>query len=84
MTNKEIREAIKEEFSGKPENEISFGVFLHTVGYKYVTIMDCHGTTTLERIPLATFDGIGEEIDNGFNNYTMKFSELLSDYRDNC
>ncbi len=65
MTNKEIRNKIKEIVAGLPEQQISAGIYIHTIGYKYLTIMDTMDETTLERIPLEYFDGqsIGAGID---------------------
>lgn len=80
MTNIEIRKAIKEEFDSRPDKQISLGIYLHSVGPKWVTIMDCHVKTTFEKIPIRAFDGIGELIDNGDFEYCITFGELLDEY----
>ena len=55
MTKKEMANVIKEKFAAIPEKQVSTGVYIKTTGYKYVTLIDTWGTTTLEKVGIEEF-----------------------------
>ena len=54
-TIKEIRQEIIEKYNAIPEQEVSTGVFIKTVGYKYVTLLNIWGTTSIEKVDIEEF-----------------------------
>jgi hypothetical protein len=58
VTVKEIRKCLKEKLEGIPNKEISAGVYVKTVGTKYLTIINTWETTTQEKIHLSEFDNL--------------------------
>ncbi len=55
MTPKQMRSAITEKFAAIPNKQISAGVYVYIVGYKWVTIIDTRETTTLSKVSLEFF-----------------------------
>ena len=55
MTTKQIRTAITNKYAAIPERQISTGVYIHTVGYKYVTVLNSWDTTRLSRVTIEDF-----------------------------
>ena len=54
-TIKEIRQEIIGKYNAIPEQEVSTGVFIKTVGYKYVTLLNIWGTTSIEKVDIEEF-----------------------------
>jgi hypothetical protein len=54
-TINEMRKEIKEKYSAIPEKQISSGIYLHTIGRKYVTIINTWNRTKFEKIALDDF-----------------------------
>ena len=50
-----MKKEIKNKYDAIPERQISTGVYLHTVGRKYITIMDTWEKTTLKKIKIEDF-----------------------------
>lgn len=73
---KAIRKAIRDYAESKPERSYAFGCYIGTVGTKYVEIINCHGTTTTEKIPLEEFGGMVAD------GYKAHFTECLSEYQE--
>lgn len=65
MTKAEIRKELNSFINGLNGREISAGVYVKTIGYKYLTLVNTWGATTAEKIPLEYFDGVtmGEGVD---------------------
>ena len=59
MTTKQMRQEIIDKYTAIPESQVSAGVYIKTVGYKYVTLLNTWDTTTLDRV----------EIDDFYNDY---------------
>lgn len=55
MTNTEMAKAIKEKFAAIPEKQVSTGVYIKTIGRKYVTLVNTWGNTTLEKVDIEEF-----------------------------
>lgn len=54
-TLKEMKQEIKEKYEAIPEKQISTGVYLHTIGRKYITVMNTWNGTRLEKIEIDSF-----------------------------
>ena len=54
-TLKEMKQEIKEKYEAIPERQISTGIYLHTIGRKYVTVMNTWNGTKLEKIEIDEF-----------------------------
>ncbi len=54
-TNTEMAKAIKEKFAAIPEKQVSTGVYIKTIGRKYVTLVNTWGYTTLEKVDIEEF-----------------------------
>jgi len=52
---KEMKQAIKDKYAAIPDGQISTGIYLHTIGRKYVTVMNTHNATKLEKIEIDDF-----------------------------
>jgi len=46
---------IRSKYEAIPEKQISAGVYLHTIGRKYITVMNTWNKTTLEKIEIEDF-----------------------------
>ena len=55
MTNTEMAKAIKEKFAAIPEKQVKTGIYIKTIGRKYVTLVNTWGITSLERIGIKEF-----------------------------
>ena len=54
-TLKEKAAEIKEKYSAIPEKQVSAGIYIHTIGRKYITLLNTWGTTTLEKVEIDEF-----------------------------
>jgi len=54
-TLKEKSTEIKEKYSAIPENQVSAGIYIKTIGRKYVTILNTWGVTKIEKVEIDTF-----------------------------
>lgn len=54
-TLKEIKSEIAEKYSAIPEKQVSTGIYIKSIGCKYVTLLNTWGTTTLEKIEIKEF-----------------------------
>ena len=54
-TLKEMKKEIKAKYAAIPEKQISAGVYLHTIGRKFITILNTWGTTRLSKIDIEDF-----------------------------
>jgi len=52
---KELRKSIKSWIDGKPGQEFSTGLYLKTVGYKFVTYINTWDETTVEKMDIDDF-----------------------------
>ena len=52
---KEKAAEIKEKYSAIPEKQVSAGIYIHTIGRKYITLLNTWGTTTLEKVEIDEF-----------------------------
>lgn len=50
-----MKDAIRSKYEGIPEKQISAGVYLHTIGRKYITVMNTWNGTKLEKIEIEDF-----------------------------
>jgi len=55
LTIKQIKQEIKDKYAAIPEAQIAPGMFLDTIGYKYITILDIHETTTKTKVEIVDF-----------------------------
>lgn len=55
MTTQEMREELIAKYAAIPEREIITGVYVHTIGSKYVTILDTWGGSTLRKELIKDF-----------------------------
>ena len=46
---------IKEKYNAIPEKQVSAGIYIHTIGRKYVTLLNTWGKTTLEKVEINEF-----------------------------
>ena len=53
-TLKEKTAKIRERYNN-PQSQISPGIYLESVGYKYVTLLNIWGTTKIEKISIDQF-----------------------------
>ena len=51
----ELRKKIKDFLANKPDWEVFVGIYVKTIGTKYVHIVNTWGTTTVSKIPLKEF-----------------------------
>lgn len=54
-TTKQMKSEILDRYNSRPEKQISAGIYLKSVGNKYVTILNTWGTTRVEKIPIEDF-----------------------------
>jgi hypothetical protein len=54
-TLKEMKQEIKEKYAAVADRQISTGVYLHTIGKKYVTVMNTWDGTRLQKIEIDDF-----------------------------
>jgi hypothetical protein len=54
-TLKEKREEIREKYNSIPEGQVSVGIYLKSVGSKFVTLLNTWDTTTIEKIDIDDF-----------------------------
>ena len=54
-TTKEKAAEIKAYYAGIPEKQVSAGVYLKSVGTKYVTLINTWGATTIKKVPIDDF-----------------------------
>jgi len=54
-TLKEMKKEITEKYSEIPEMQVSPGIFIHTIGRKYITLLNIWGTTTLVKVDIEEF-----------------------------
>ena len=55
LTTKQMSEAISAKYDAIPNAQVSTGVYLKTVGRKYVTLVDTWGTTSTKKIEIEEF-----------------------------
>jgi len=55
MNIKEMRQKIIQRYEGIPEKQVSPGVYIQTVGNKYVTLLNTWNATTIEQITIEDF-----------------------------
>ena len=55
MTTKQMRDAINEHYDAIPERQVNPGVYIRSVGSKYVTLLNTHDDITLERVDIDDF-----------------------------
>ena len=46
---------IKAKYSAVPEKQVSPGIYIKSVGRKYITLLNTWGTTRLEKIDISEF-----------------------------
>lgn len=54
-TTKEMKQAIKDKYEAIPDMEVSTGVYLKTIGRKFITTVNIWDSATTERQPIAEF-----------------------------
>lgn len=52
---KEKAAKIKEKYSAIPEKQVCAGIYIKSVGRKYVTLLNTWGTTKLEKVEIDEF-----------------------------
>jgi ribosomal protein L9 len=55
MTKPEMAKAIEEKYAAIPEKQVSAGIYIKTIGRKYVTLVNTWGVTTLVKIDIEEF-----------------------------
>lgn len=55
LSTKEIRKSIKNYVGSLPDREISTGMYIHTIGYKWVTIVSAWENESGYKISLEEF-----------------------------
>ena len=60
-TLKEKAAEIKEKYSAIPDKRVSTGIYIRSIGSKYITLVNTWGNTTLEKV----------EIDEFYENYML-------------
>lgn len=86
MTNKDMINAIKEEWAGVAEQQIESGRYLHKVGRKYVYVLDIHGNTTIEKWPMDVFYANFIE-NNEFSERELSYlidNDVVYNYKGKC
>lgn len=61
MNRSEIRRAVEAEARSLSGRELSTGLYVGSVGYKYVSIVSCGERTKTQKISLDKFDKIGKK-----------------------
>ena len=46
---------IKEKYSAIPKKQVRAGIYIHTIGRKYITLLNTWGTGTLEKVEIDEF-----------------------------
>jgi hypothetical protein len=46
---------IEEKYSAIPEKQVSAGIYIKSIGSKYVTLLNTWGTTKLEKVEIDEF-----------------------------
>ena len=54
-TLKEKAAEIKEKYSAIPDKQVSTGIYIHTIGRKYITLVNAWGKTTFEKVDIDEF-----------------------------
>ena len=54
-TLKEKATEIKEKYSAIPEKQVRAGIYIKSVGTKYVTLLNTWGTVTIEKVEIDEF-----------------------------
>lgn len=54
-TTKEKAAEIKEKYSSVPEQQVLPGIYIDSIGRKYVTILNTWGATKLEKVEIDEF-----------------------------
>lgn len=54
-TLKEKAAEIKEKYNAIPEKQVSAGIYIKSVGSKYVTLLNTWGTTKIEKVEIDEF-----------------------------
>jgi len=54
-TMKQMKQEIKDKYAARPEGQITTGIYLHSIGRKYVTILNTWGTSKLTKEPIEDF-----------------------------
>ena len=54
-TSKQKAAEIKEKYSAIPEKQVSAGIYIKSVGTKYVTLLNTWGTTKIEKVEIDEF-----------------------------
>ncbi len=55
MDSKTMRQAIKDKYSSVPEKQVETGVYIKSIGIKYVTLINTWGTTNTEQHTISDF-----------------------------
>jgi hypothetical protein len=54
-STKEKAAEIEEKYSAIPEKQVSAGIYIKSIGSKYVTLLNTWGTTKLEKVEIDEF-----------------------------
>jgi hypothetical protein len=54
-TVKQMRKQIKDKYSAIPEQQVTPGIYIKTVGSKYVTLLNTWGITHFNKIEISEF-----------------------------
>jgi hypothetical protein len=55
MTTKEMAKEIRGKYEGVPEMQVSAGIYIHTIGRKYVTLLNTWETTRFVKVEIEEF-----------------------------
>ncbi len=55
MTTKEMKQTILSKNAASPSGQVSPGIYLQSIGYKYVKMLNTWDTTTVEYEPIEDF-----------------------------
>ena len=54
-TTKEMANEIREKYEGIHEMQVSAGIYIHTIGRKYVTLLNTCGVTQFVKVEIEEF-----------------------------
>lgn len=55
MNKKQMKQAIKDKYATAPEWQVKPGIYIHTIGNKYITLLNTWDETSLEKLSIEKF-----------------------------
>jgi hypothetical protein len=54
-TIKEMKNEIAERYNAIPEKQVTVGIYIKTIGRKFITLLNTWGDTSVEKIEISDF-----------------------------